>query len=424
MMTIGFIVIFWYLDMNTKEPEIIFDPIIDFRQLPTAAPNALDVSVGYQAGADYPIGQPSDSDAPVSAAPEPTERPIDWNPITVPPDGEVDAIWYNGEFELPINGATGYAGVPLALRRLSDAGSELLHTLPAGKGFTILLESGDWWYIKLDDESGGWVEHRYCFVNLQDIIPSIVYNITNAYDSLYRSSGKIIPNVTHEELYSAYSHNARFGRHEFIVPAFYSTAKKLYHAQQAALADGNTLIIYEVFRPYDVQQDIGRGLRALAEADPDVNAGLNSGPWSIGSFVATLSNHQRGVAIDVSLGQVYDSAVLVTGDYYYVKVTDYQEYIMQSPMHELSVAAVLFKNSIRLSHISALRNTELSDSVTSETIKLLEYCMNAGLTPLASEWWHYDDLNGLQRSAASGINGRYRIDENYSAAPRNNTRDG
>ena len=425
-MTVGFIVIFWYVDMNTKSPEIIFDPLINSRPLPTFAPLTNDTDYdpqGYndQSGLPAREPEPSPPDAPEST--RHVARPPDWDASITPAVPNDDTIWHTGSFELPISGATGYAGASLHVRRLNDLSSDILQTLPAGKGFIILIENDDWWYIKLDDESGGWVEHRFCFVNLPDIIPSIVYNITNSYDSIYTSSGKAIPNVTYEELYTAYIYNARYGRYEFIVPVYYSTAKKIHSAQQSALADGNTLVLYEAFRPYDVQQTIGREFLSLVSSDADVNAGVNTGAWSTSSFVATLSNHQRGGAIDVSLGRIDDSVVLTTGDYFYVRVTEYYEYNMQTPMHELSAASVLFKSYIRLNSFGSLRTSDLIDTVTPETLKLMEYCMLAGLTPLASEWWHYDDHQGIQRAAAAGVSGRYRIEENFSVSPRNPDRD-
>ncbi len=86
-------------------------------------------------------------------------------------------------------------------------------------------------------------------VNLPDLIPSIQYNITNNTKSLFTSSGHTIPNVTGQVLYESRDMNDRLGKEEYIVPVLYSMAGKIMNAQKAALADGNTLVIYEGFRP-------------------------------------------------------------------------------------------------------------------------------------------------------------------------------
>lgn len=52
-----------------------------------------------------------------------------------------------------------------------------------------------------------------------------------------------------------------------------------------------------------------------------------------------------------------------------------------------------------------------------EGAKLLQkYCTSAGLSPLCSEWWHFNSLNAKANTGNAG-SGRFSIDCNMSVAP-------
>ena len=182
-----------------------------------------------------------------------------------------EAMVYEGNLELPVNGATGYASVRVDLKATADAGSETISELEAGTAFEVLEEVGDWWYVRTATESG-WVQHLYCFINLPDVVPSIIYDNTNTYASKFVSSGKAIPGITGVALYDGKAYNMRLGKVSDIVPVLYSMSKKIYLAQQAALAEGNTLVIYEGYRPYSAQKMTVDALTNLAVSDPEVMA--------------------------------------------------------------------------------------------------------------------------------------------------------
>lgn len=57
------------------------------------------------------------------------------------------------------------------------------------------------------------------------------------------------------------------------------------------------------------------------------------------------------------------------------------------------------------------------DNINSEAMLLQQYCTNAGLTPLASEWWHFNDLTCADGSDVTQSVGRFFIQENYSKIP-------
>jgi len=324
-------------------------------------------------------------------------------------------LWYDGIFELPINGATGFASIPLNLYTDPSINADTIMTLSPGQGFTILFEYDDWWFIAFD-ENEGFVLHETCFINLPDVLPSIVYNITNSYSSILRTSGQDIPNITGEMLYDVMSYNARLGRYEYTVPALYLTAQKLASVQEAALANGNTLIVYEAFRPRETQQEIVYHFSNLVNTDQYVQDGL--GGWGISAFISTsISNHQRGGAIDATLAHVISHEVGRSGYYSFITTTHYSEHVMPSPVHELSARSIVFTHRVNTSSETDWRTATLADTMTDSARLLQSYFTNAGFTPLASEWWHFNDLSSLRTVRPHGLTGEFFISSNYSIPP-------
>jgi len=323
---------------------------------------------------------------------------------------------YEGEFELPVTGATGWSAGRVQMRSQPNSNASVIKTLSPGQAFLILAEDGQWWNIRLgSDGETGWIPHRHCFINLPDIIPSIVYNITNAQASVTRANMTDIPNVTGHARYEAFSFNHRLDRYEFIVPALYSTSQKIMRAQQTALADGNTLIIYEVFRPRSSQQNAVRHIQQLMETDPEVYNALTAPPWGLNWFIATtLSNHQRGVAIDMSLGTIDRARVDVIGGFPYWKITEYTQFEMPTTMHELSPRAALLSRPVTSTSLDAWRSVPFADTITDGVLLMVEYATEAGLTPLASEWWHFNDLNGRTIAMEANITGEFYTPTIYS----------
>ena len=323
-----------------------------------------------------------------------------------------------GLFELPINGATGWAAISLPLRSEPRPGSTLILTLTPGQGFTIFEEYGGWWYVQLgnrEEDISGWVEHRGSFINLPDIVPSIIYNITNADASVMRSSGFEIPGITGQALYTARSFNPRLDRYEFIVPILYSTGKRISSAQQLALANGNTIIIYEAFRPRETQQNIVNNLRNLMDNNQEVRVAINAPPWGMGWFVSVgLSNHQRGAAVDASLGRVISKEARLSGNFIFFEITEFEEYTMPTLMHELSPQAAVFRNPVSVTTTSAIAGIPLADTITEGAVLLQGYFAEVGFTPLASEWWHFDDREGARIASGLGINGQFFTERIYS----------
>lgn len=283
-----------------------------------------------------------------------------------------------------------------------------------GTGFRILKEQGEWWYVELNNLSG-WLEHKYCMINLPDVIPSIIYDDTNSYSSLFRSSGKSLRNITGKALYNCKTMNNRLKKEEYLMPVLYSVAKKICIAQQMALEEGNSLKIYETYRPYVTQISIANSLKELANYDEEVKKGINSSGWSESWFIAqNLSNHQCGIAIDTSLVKITSSKLKYFEDYYYTDITNYEEYTMPTKIHELSKSAATYAYGISNKNKEILQKTPFSKTMNDEAKLLQKYCINAGLSPLASEWWHFEDLETKYNIKNNYSTGRYYITECYS----------
>ena len=105
----------------------------------------------------------------------------------------------HGGFELPVAGATGYA-----IQAVTMDGT----SIPAGAPFRILAEEGSNLKIKYGDKTGT-IPATRAMVNLPDVIPSIVYNATNATGSLFKSNGFNLDGITGQSLYDGKTENKR-----------------------------------------------------------------------------------------------------------------------------------------------------------------------------------------------------------------------
>ena len=136
-------------------------------------------------------------------------------------------------------------------------------------------------------------------------------------------------------------------------------------------------------------------------------------------FIATsVSNHQRGFAVDMSLAQVISTQEKISGEYRYLDVTKYEPYVMPSSFHELSIASVTFTEPVDSYSDSAWRMAIFASSMNQAAKDLQTYATKAGLSPLASEWWHFNDLSQELDVKAAGNTGQYQIRTVQSKVPR------
>lgn len=318
---------------------------------------------------------------------------------------------FEGDFELPLEGAHVYPSVITDL--YDDDGSVSAQLEPGSKLEILAVEGEDQFKVRTTDGKIGHIEYLRCMIDLAEIIPSIVYSNTNSTAAIYQSSGYSIDNVTGEQLYNVKTMNTRFGEEEFVMAMLYSSAKKVMMAQQIALSEGYCLRIYETYRPLETQKQIASGLAALAESNSDVMNGISSDGWSMNWFIATkCSNHQRGYAMDLSLVKVVSTETKTACGYSYMDVTEYEDLEMPTPVHELSKAAATFTGPVNSKDDSSWKSATLASGMTEAAIKLQQICTDAGFTPLASEYWHFNDLQAMVAIGNNVSNGAYYLQVN------------
>ena len=279
-----------------------------------------------------------------------------------------------GDFEVNIAGATGWNGTcqPLPVYD-SENGSMEIVAVPAsddaGPVPFVILEDNGGERVKIglvsDDEGNvipwtggaadgtGWVDKAHIFVNLPDVLPSIAYNLTNASGSIFTAAGGTeIPNVTGHQFYAGKQMNLRLDRKEYTVPCMYTLAQRLAKVQKSAMVNGETLVVYEAFRPAELQSAVRDGLNALIDSSDTVAADMKKASgmgYGQSWFIASgTSNHQAGLAVDMTLAkgnpeELYEYTLDGTA---YKKYEAWTEYDMPSAMHELSSDAIRFQKSV------------------------------------------------------------------------------
>lgn len=312
-----------------------------------------------------------------------------------------------GKYELPLKNSMGISISSIKAKAEASNDSETIASLSGGDTFLILEEAldGAWLYVDLGDGKKAYVESIKTLINLPDIIPSIEYKITNSDASIFRSSGYPLENITGYKKYDVMHYNDRLNKDEYVVPVVYPMAVKIQKAQSMALKNNHTLVIYESYRPYTLQREVVTSLQSLVNSNVEVKEGITSGSWSMTWFISNgISNHQRGAAIDVSLAKVIQTERITVDGVEYNDIREVDEYVMQSPMHELSIKSTSLDVPVSSMDETAWKNVGTNAAMTEFSILLRDYMVNSGLTPIASEWWHFNDLPSITALKATGIN--------------------
>ena len=247
--------------------------------------------------------------------------------------------------------------------------NDVADKLSAGDEFTILGEKQgkfEYWAIEYDKGSGkkcGWISSTFAAINLKEYIPEMEYNITNLSGSIYKAVGHDLPNVTGKRLYSNKFAN--------FVPALYNFAKKLKTAAANARNNGDTLVVYDAYRPSSVSKKASDALNLLITKNSgyysaDVVNKINYAGYDKSWFLAQgLSAHNTACAVDITIKGA----------------------TMPSDMHELSTLAAKYATP---------GSTKYASRMTSDAKKLDKYMKDAKLNDLASEWWHFQDTNSYK----------------------------
>ena len=334
------------------------------------------------------------------------------------PGNELSAasIQYAGsksDFELPIVGATGWATKDMA-------------GLSIGTAFTIVEETSDGgWKVKTKSGEAtiSASDAKLCMINLVDVVPSIGVDLVNANKAIYKSSGKSLDGVTGQKLYtSGKLPNNRFGGESmYLVPLNYQTAMDVAKAQKAALAAGKTLVVFDAYRPREVQDKVSNALQDLYNSDAAVKKAIdkdeNGTSWGTSWFISIpndaqnkRSNHQRGVSVDICLATVNDKKSVNVGDMSVDIPVSWTLGDTPSAMHELSAAG------------TATTKPDYSCKTLTEGVKatsakqLNEIMTGAGMSLLPSEWWHFDGSNKNDPNVRN-LKGTFQVSDCLSTAP-------
>lgn len=126
--------------------------------------------------------------------------------------------------------------------------TEVMGTADAADAFCVLDVVDDLFYIRTDSGEYGYIDNRYCMINLPDMIGDLCwYNITNSYSSLYLAHEFEFPKVT-DTVVKGYE-DVMLDEDEYLVPLLYPVAQRLEKAAFAAREEGYVLKIYDSFRP-------------------------------------------------------------------------------------------------------------------------------------------------------------------------------
>jgi D-alanyl-D-alanine dipeptidase len=312
--------------------------------------------------------------------------------------------YYEHNFELPLYGTTGCA--------IKDVSG-----VTAGQAFTILEENGNNLKVKLSNGTETTIAKQFCMINLPDVIPSIKYDITNSYGSVFKIRGADISGITGQSLYqhgTSKKTNPRLGKDEFLVPILFETAVKLASTQKKALSEDYSLIVYEAYRPTYAQDKV------FAAYSPLVTADIR-GNYPVSWFIASgKSNHQEGYAVDLGLAKVTSTSFTeLSNPAYKIANLAVTNCAMVTPVHDLTADSAVYEYQSgmviydKTAWKSYTQTAAFAGSADSQ--RLQKYCADAGLTPFAAEWWHFNDVDARNNLGdLSGVTGNWELTANRS----------
>lgn len=292
-----------------------------------------------------------------------TFRKYRFRVVAVTGEGETAETSYSAELNVSTGVSAQFATVWPLIDLDVYADAEMTNTLgtaPAGKAYCVLAEVGGLFQVRFAD-GVGYVESNYCMINLPEYMGDLCsYNITNSYSSIFKVHDYPIAAVT-ETVIQGYENVEQENGH-YLVPLLYPTAKKLVAAAENARANGYRLKIYEAYRPREATLSVYKLTESIVQQTvPMLNMTYfqlmtDNGRYALGNFLANgISNHNRGVALDLTL-----------------ETMDREEVDMQTSIHDLSWYSEVSANN-------------------SAANLLRKIMTNAGLAPLKSEWWHFQD---------------------------------
>lgn len=268
-----------------------------------------------------------------------------------------------GTFSATLYGATAWANQELNIRKEATMNSNIIGTIPVGSKMTILAsENTNSKYIKVKyNNLIGYVYSNFILINLPDVIPDILYEITSASKSTASTANTAIPGITGKNLYGfTKKYNFKIDKETYYVPLLYPTAKKLQRAYNKARSEGYNLKVYDSYRPHDITISTNNYFRKLYNSNNKVKNAINydkeGNYWGPSWFLASsVSAHNKGIALDITITN-----------------SNNQELKAQTAYDTLDTSSIVkYNNTVS----NKLRNIMLSQ----------------GFSPLESEWWHFQD---------------------------------
>lgn len=316
------------------------------------------------------------------------------------------------------------------------------------------VSSADDFIFKIKTASGqtGWTKPDYLLINLPDVRDDIVYNVTNAYSSIFKigSNGTNIsqvnrtsytsgavnltsPKITGQKLYTYDKYdsnqkdgkvwNSKLGKYEYVCPVLFKFALMIGTAQNKALQNGYCLKIYDGYRPYEICTDFwNSGLQAIgANMNSDGTAIYVNGSASMKSYSSRTDSQKKATCLtggymQESLGNsnipsIYDDNGNLMNISWFIAST-YGKSSNSSPSNHACGTAVdltmVYKDnkSVEIKAQSDMHDLSLNSltKYNNDDANMLNNIMTSinGMTSLASEWWHFN----MSSSNNSGANGQ------------------
>lgn len=269
-----------------------------------------------------------------------------------------------GSFSATLYGARAWANQTLNIRQKPNSSSTKLGTVPTGGKMTILsADDASTKYIKIKyGNITGYVYSDYIFINLPDVIPDVIYEITNASSSIFKAADVSIANVTGKNLYGfAKTYNSKIGKTTYYAPLLYPVAKKFQKAYNSAKNAGYNFKVYDTYRPRPVEELVTKNYKALYDSNSTVrnlvNYDKSGNYWGYTWFMTKTgtSRHCQAIALDLALTD-----------------KNGKELSAQTKIHTLDTRSLRKYNNANAN-------------------KLSSFMTGAGFGTLQSEWWHYED---------------------------------
>lgn len=268
-----------------------------------------------------------------------------------------------GTFSATLYGATAWANQELNIRKEATMNSNIIGTIPVGSKMTILAsENTNTKYIKVKyNNLIGYVYSNFILINLPDVIPDMLYEITSASKSTASTANTAIPGITGKNLYGfTKKYNSKIDKETYYVPLLYPTAKKLQRAYNKAKSEGYNLKVYDSYRPHDITISTNNYFRKLYNSNTKVKNAINydkeGNYWGPSWFLASsVSAHNKGIALDITITN-----------------SNNQELKAQTAYDTLDTSSIVkYNNNV--------------------SNKLRTIMLSQGFSPLESEWWHFQD---------------------------------